>query len=151
VQAPTISQVQRSAAVGQRILGVVQPRLQQLDGVIFAEWVQTQRLSSATPACYRENIRLHIDPHLGAQPIARLTCSAVDARMRKLEASGRADGQGGLSAPALGRCRPGPRPVPPPADAQDPDLGRGWRLLTAIGMRCDEALAPPCCCPTACR
>ncbi len=45
-----------------------------------------------------KNIRLHIDPYLGAQPIARLTGSMVDAWMRQLEGSGRADGQGGLSA-----------------------------------------------------
>ncbi len=75
----------------------LEPSKQRLDAVL-AEWVQTQRLSSATPASYRKNIRLHIDPHLGAQPVARLTGSMVDAWMRKLETSGRADGQGGLSA-----------------------------------------------------
>jgi integrase len=64
----------------------------------LAEWVQGQRLSPATLPSYRKNIRLHIDPYLGAQPVARLTGSMVDAWMRKLEASGRPDGQGGLSA-----------------------------------------------------
>jgi integrase len=134
-------------------------------------------------ASYRKNIRLHIDPHLGAQPVARLTGSMVDAWMRKLVASGRADGQGGLSArtvryvytilrSALGdsvkRGRlsvnptdratpPSPSEARPPemqawtaaelsrflawADAQDSDLGMGWRLLAATGMRRGEALA----------
>ncbi len=49
-------------------------------------------------ASYRKNIRLHIHPYLGAQPVARLTGAAVDAWMRQLEASGRADGQGGQGA-----------------------------------------------------
>ncbi len=75
----------------------VEPSKQRLDGYL-AEWIQGQRLSPSTLSSYRKNIRLHIDPHLGAQPIARLTGSMVDAWMRKLEASGRADGQGGLSA-----------------------------------------------------
>jgi integrase len=75
----------------------VEPSKQRLDAYL-AEWVQGQRLSPSTLASYRKNIRLHIDPHLGAQPIARLTGSMVDAWMRQLEATGRADGQGGLSA-----------------------------------------------------
>jgi integrase len=75
----------------------VEPSKQRLDAYL-AEWIQGQRLSPSTLASYRKNIRLHIGPHLGAQPIARLTGSAVDAWMRQLEVSGRADGQGGLSA-----------------------------------------------------
>jgi hypothetical protein len=35
---------------------------------------------------------------MGTEPVARLTGSMMDAWMRELEASGRADGQGGLSA-----------------------------------------------------
>jgi hypothetical protein len=62
------------------------------------QWLQGQRLSPSTLDSYRTNIRLPIDPYLGAQPVARLTGSTVDAWMRKLEVSGRADGQGGLSA-----------------------------------------------------
>ncbi|MCW2535694.1 MAG: Integrase, partial [Modestobacter sp.] len=57
-----------------------------------------QRLAPATLASYRKNVRLHIAPRLGAIPMDRLSGSAVDAWMRTLEASGRADGQGGLSA-----------------------------------------------------
>jgi integrase len=75
----------------------VEPSKQRLDAYL-AEWIQVQRLSPSTLSSYRKNIRLHIDPYLGGQLIARLTGSAVDAWMRKLEASGRADGQGGLSA-----------------------------------------------------
>src|SRR3954451_23995819 len=75
----------------------VEPSKQRL-GAYLAEWIRGQRLSPATLASYRENIRLHIDPYLGAQPVARLTGPAVDAWMRRLEESGRADGQGGLSA-----------------------------------------------------
>jgi integrase len=83
----------RKAEVGEW----VEPSKQRLDAYL-AEWVQGQRLSPATLASYRKNIRLHIDPYLGAQTVARLTGPAVDAWMRQLEASGRADGQGGLSA-----------------------------------------------------
>ncbi len=103
--------------------------------------------------------------------------------MRRLEVSGRADGQGGLSArtvryaytilrAALGDAvkegrlsvnptdrstPPSPSEARPPemqawtaaelsrflawADAQDPDLSMGWRLLAATGMRRGEALA----------
>jgi site-specific recombinase XerC len=75
----------------------VEPTKQGLDAYL-AEWAQGQRLCPATLASYRKNIRLHIDPHFGAQPIAQLTGAAVDVWMRKLEESGRADGQGGLSA-----------------------------------------------------
>jgi integrase len=75
----------------------VEPSKQRLDAYL-AEWIQGQRLSPSTLSSYRKNIRLHIDPYLGEQMVARLTGSTVDAWMRKLEASGRADGQGGLSA-----------------------------------------------------
>src|SRR3954452_294897 len=75
----------------------VEPSKQHLDAYL-AEWIQGQRLSPSTLSSYRKNIRLHIDPYLGAQPVARLTGPMVDAWMRKREASGRADGQGGLSA-----------------------------------------------------
>src|SRR3954469_2927257 len=63
----------------------------------LAEWLDGQRLAPGTLASYRKNVRLHIVPRLGATPMDRLTGTAVDAWMRTLEASGRADGQGGLS------------------------------------------------------
>jgi integrase len=75
----------------------VEPTRQRLDAYL-AEWVAGQRLSASTLSSYRKNIRLHVDPYLGETPIARLTGAAVDAWMRKLETSGRADGSGGLSA-----------------------------------------------------
>jgi integrase len=160
----------------------VEPSKQRLDAYL-AEWIQGQRPSPSTLASYRKNIRLHIGPYLGAQPVTRLTGPAVDVWMRRLEASGRADGQGGLSArtvryvytilrSALGDAvkqgrlsvnstdrstPPSPSEARPPemqawtapelarflrwADAQDPDLVMGWRLLAATGMRRGEALA----------
>jgi integrase len=75
----------------------VEPSRQRLDAYL-AEWVAGQRLSASTVSSYRKNIRLHIDPYLGETTLARLTGAAVDAWMRTLEASGRADGTGGLSA-----------------------------------------------------
>jgi integrase len=83
----------RKAEVGEW----VEPSKQRLDAYL-AEWIEGQRLSPSTLSSYRKNIRLHIDPYLGEHMVARLTGSAVDAWMRKLEESGRADGEGGLSA-----------------------------------------------------
>jgi integrase len=160
----------------------VEPSKQRLDAYL-AEWVAGQRLSVSTLASYRKNIRLHIDPYLGETRLSRLTGAAVDAWMRKLETSGRADGRGGLSArtvryvytilrSALGDAvrrgrlavNPTDRSTPPSpsearspemqawtagelarflrwAEARDPDLAMGWRLLAATGMRRGEALA----------
>ena len=80
----------------------VEPSKQRLDSYL-AEWVQGQRLSPATLASYRKNIRLHIDPHLGAQPIARFTGSAVDATE---PVGGPPAGDAGLDR---GRAQPVPR------------------------------------------
>ncbi len=46
----------------------VEPSKQRLDAYL-AEWIQTQRLSPATLASYRKNIRLHIDPYLNRSPV----------------------------------------------------------------------------------
>ncbi len=54
----------------------------------LVQWVEGQRLKASTLSSYRKNIRLHIDPHLGATPLSRLTGTAVDAWMRTLETSG---------------------------------------------------------------
>ncbi len=122
----------------------VEPSKQRLDAYL-AEWVCGQRLSAATLASYRKNIRLHIDPHLGETPLARLTGAAVDAWMRRLETSGRADGRGGLSArtvryvytilrSALGdavkhgrlSANPTDRSTPPsPSEARPPEM-QAW-------------------------
>ncbi len=75
----------------------VEPSKVRLDAYL-AEWVEGLRLKASTLSSYRRNIRLHIDPYLGATPLSRLTGTAVDAWMRALETSGRADGRGGLSA-----------------------------------------------------
>ena len=102
------------------------PSKQRLDAYL-AEWVQGQRLSPATLTSYRKNIRLHIDPYLGAQPVARLTGPMVDAWMRKLEASGRADGQGGLSARTV---RPGRARRPTPARSPEGQAGRAVPVVS---------------------
>ena len=74
----------------------VNPSKQPL-GAYLAEWLDGQRLAPGTMASYRKNVRLHVVPRLGAVPMDRLTGTTVEAWMRTLEASGRADGQGGLS------------------------------------------------------
>ena len=91
----------------------VEPSKQRLDAYL-AEWVQGQRLSPATLASYRKNIRLHIDPYLGAQPVAphRRDGGRLDAEAGGIRAgrrSGRpfrADGALRLHDPAVGpgRC-----------------------------------------------
>src|SRR3954447_3131109 len=78
--------------IGKAETGIwVEPSKQRLDAYL-AEWMAGQRLSASTLSSYRKNIRLHISPYLGETPLTRLTGSAVDVWMRRLEASGRADG-----------------------------------------------------------
>jgi hypothetical protein len=60
----------RKAEVGEW----VEPSKQRLDAYL-AEWIKGQRLSPSTLSSYRKNIRLHIDPYLGEQLVARLTVS----------------------------------------------------------------------------
>ncbi|MEI4272127.1 hypothetical protein TEK04_10370 [Klenkia sp. LSe6-5] len=62
------------------------------------EWIGAQRLAPSTKSSYEKNIRLHVDKHIGRTPLDRLTAMSIDAWMRRLESSGRADGKGGLSA-----------------------------------------------------
>ena len=75
----------------------VQPSKQSL-GDYLSEWLDGQRLAPSTLSSYRKNVRLHVDRHLGRTQLDRLTALSIDIWMRKLEASGRADGTGGLSA-----------------------------------------------------
>ncbi|SDH03657.1 tyrosine-type recombinase/integrase [Klenkia brasiliensis] len=75
----------------------VQPSKQTLTDYL-SEWLDGQRLAPSTISSYRKNVRLHIDRHLGRTPLDRLTALSIDVWMRKLEATGRADGKGGLSA-----------------------------------------------------
>jgi integrase len=56
------------------------------------------RIADSTRASYGKNIRLHVKPRLGGTPLAKLTSVALNELYRELETSGRADGQGGLSA-----------------------------------------------------
>jgi FMN reductase len=60
--------------------------------VLFAECVQAQRHSAASLTPYRKNIRLPLDPHLGAQPIARLTGFANASLRGSTDAITGADG-----------------------------------------------------------
>lgn len=75
----------------------VDPSREQLAAYLDT-WLAGQRLRPSTIASYRKNIRLHIAPRLGSTPLARLTGAQVNAWLRDLEQTGRADGAGGLSA-----------------------------------------------------
>jgi hypothetical protein len=75
-------------------------------------------------ASYRKNVRLHVAPYLGATPMDRLTGTAVDAWMRTLEASGRVDGQGGLSPRTVRYVFTTPRPSSAPLPAAPPSTTR---------------------------
>ena len=67
-------------------------------GAYLADWLDGLQLAPSTVASYRKNVRLHIAPHLGQVPLAQLTPAMLTKLYRDLEKSGRADGQGGLSA-----------------------------------------------------
>jgi integrase len=62
------------------------------------EWLDSLRLSPSTVASYRKNARLHLVPTLGEQRLDQITGTKITALYRRLENSGRADGNGGLSA-----------------------------------------------------
>ena len=57
----------------------------------LAEWVGGLRLAPSTVASYRKNVRLHVEPYIGAVPLASLTTARVDAMYRQLERDGRRD------------------------------------------------------------
>lgn len=61
-------------------------------------WLPSLRLKSSTEASYRKNVRLHVVPHLGGVALSNITGQRLTALYRRLETSGRADGEGGLSA-----------------------------------------------------
>ncbi len=110
------------AEIGKAEVGEwVEPSKQRLDAYLAA-WIQGQRLSPSTLSSYRKNIRLHIDPYLGGQLVARLTGSAVDAWMWTLEASGWSSRRPGRALRAHGALR-----------AHDPAVG---------AERCGQAGAP---------
>jgi integrase len=68
-------------------------------GAYLATWLDGLQHAPSTIASYRKNVRLHITPYLGSVPLASLTPVMLTELYRKLEKSGRKDGQGeGLSA-----------------------------------------------------
>jgi len=75
----------------------VDPSKEQL-AAYLQTWLAGQRLRPSTLSSYKKNVRLHIAPRLGSTPLARITGAQVNAWLRDLEQTGRADGAGGLSA-----------------------------------------------------
>ena len=67
-------------------------------GEHFGEWLDGLRLAPSTRASYRKNVRLHVEPHIGEMRLDHLTGTRLTRLYRQLEQSGRADGEGGLSA-----------------------------------------------------
>lgn len=61
-------------------------------------WLPALRLKPSTSSSYAKNVRLHVVPHIGAVPLSSLTGQRLTALYRRLETSGRVDGEGGLSA-----------------------------------------------------
>jgi len=61
-------------------------------------WLDGLRKEPSTVASYRKNVRLHVEPHIGALRLEQLTGTGLTKLYHQLEASGRADGMGGLSA-----------------------------------------------------
>lgn len=64
----------------------------------FETWLDGLRKQPSTVASYRKNVRLHVVPYLGQLQLRDLTGTRLTKHYRHLERSGRADGQGGLSA-----------------------------------------------------
>jgi integrase len=67
-------------------------------GEHFATWLDGLRLEPSTIASYRKNVRLHLTPYLGQLRLEQLTGTKLTRHYHQLETSGRADGNGGLSA-----------------------------------------------------
>ena len=67
-------------------------------GEHMAEWLDGLELRPSTVASYRKNVRLHVTPHIGALRLEQLTGTRLTALYRQLRETGRADGNGGLSA-----------------------------------------------------
>ena len=61
-------------------------------------WLQSLRKQPSTVVSYRKNVRLHVTPHIGGVRLDHLTGARLTKLYRQLEATGRADGTGGLSA-----------------------------------------------------
>jgi len=67
-------------------------------GQHMAEWLDGLELRPSTVASYRKNVRLHVEPHIGALRLEQLTGTRLTKLYHQLRATGRADGKGGLSA-----------------------------------------------------
>jgi integrase len=87
----------QAALVGARRGGYIAPS-KRITGSWLDEWLGTLRLAPSSVASYRKNVRLHVQPHIGQVPLARLSSAHLDTMYREPEASGRRDGRGGLSA-----------------------------------------------------
>jgi integrase len=70
-------------------------------GEYLSTWLDGLRLAPSTIASYRKNIRLHIEPYIGALPLASLTSARLTALYRELEKSGRRDQKGERTGLAL--------------------------------------------------
>jgi integrase len=71
----------------------IEPSMQSL-GEWLETWVDGLRIQASTKARYRNDIRCHIAPYIGAVPLAKLTSAKLDALYRQLEESGHRDGKG---------------------------------------------------------
>jgi Site-specific recombinase XerD len=64
----------------------------------MATWLDGLRKEPSTVASYRKNVRLHVEPHIGALRLEQLTGTRLTKLYHELEQAGRFDGRGGLSA-----------------------------------------------------
>jgi integrase len=64
------------------------------------QWLAGLRLADSTRSSYRKNVRLHVQPYIGAVPLAQLTGSRLSALYRTLETSGRQDHEAGSALSA---------------------------------------------------
>ena len=83
----------REAVVKVRKGSWIEPSRQPL-GEYLATWLDGLRLAPSTVASYRKNVRLHIEPYIGALPLASLTSARLTALYRELETSGRRNQKG---------------------------------------------------------
>jgi integrase len=61
----------------------------------FTQWVDGLRIAESTRASYRKNLRVHVFPHIGSMPLAKLTTARLNVLYRQLEKSGRQDHKAG--------------------------------------------------------
>jgi integrase len=83
----------REAVVKVRKGNWIEPSRQPL-GEYLQTWLGGLRLAPSTTASYRKNVRLHVEPYIGAVPLASLMSARLSALYRELETSGRRDQEG---------------------------------------------------------